>query len=489
MKELGLKEGDVVLVFSPNDLLYPSTIYGIICAGGIFTGANPAYTATELTHQLTHSSAKFIIVDPALLSVAKASMQKAGMSEDKIITFRQTPGHRSLADITRSGKELQWTPITDPTVLLEKTVILLYSSGTTGLPKGVELTHSNVVANTFQQMWTRNIGNALLEKEGLQPISPPYIGHLPMYHAYGLMIICNSALRLGSCFIITRKFNLVQMLNIIQNHKVQALSTVPPIITVLAKDPIVEKYDLSSLRTVGSGAAPLGQEIQNALRQRVGKHCRFQQGWGMSEVTCTGTASTSWDDDKDGSIGRLMPGTTAKLVDDDGKEVTEPGARGELCVKGPQIMKGYLNNPKATSETKIDGWLHTGDIAIKSQDDGRFWIVDRKKELIKSKGLQVAPAELEALLLSHEGIADACVVGVPFEGDEAPRAYLVRSQNAIGQALSESEIWTWMETRVARYKLLRGGVVFTKEIPKSPSGKLLRREVRERAKKEIAAKL
>lgn len=489
LRQLGLKDGDVVLVFSPNQLLYPSTIYGVICAGGIFTGANPTYTSTELTHQLSHSGAKFIIVEPKMLNIAKEAAKKASISDQNIITFAPVRGYKSLAEITKSGKELDWTRLTDSAVLRERTVILLYSSGTTGLPKGVELTHSNVVANTFQQIWAREIGNVLLERDGLPAVDGPYLGNLPMYHAYGLMVICNAALKRGSCFIITRRFDLVQTLGLIQKYKIQSLTTVPPIITILAKSPIVDQYDLSSLRSIGSGAAPLGQEVQDALRLRVGPQCRFQQGWGMSEVTCTGTSSTMWDDDKDGSIGRLMPGTVAKLIDDDGKEVTGAGARGELCVKGPQVMKGYLNNPKATAETKVDGWLLTGDIAIRSPDDGRFWIVDRKKELIKSKGLQVAPAELESLLLSHEGVADACVVGVPFEGDEAPRAYLVRSESQAGKDVSEEDLWKWMETRVARFKLLRGGVVFTQEIPKSPSGKLLRRELRERAKKEMASKL
>ncbi|CCG83667.1 putative 4-coumarate-CoA ligase [Taphrina deformans PYCC 5710] len=487
LREIGLKEGDVVLGFSPNSILYPCAIYGTICAGGIFTGANPAYTITEFTHQLTHSGAKFVLADTALYPLVAEAAKKIGFSPDNIITFTPTKGARALSSLTLSGKELEWQRITDPAILKERTCIILYSSGTTGLPKGVELTHANIVANTSQSQWVRDRGNEALVREGLPEIEGQAIGHLPMYHAYGLMQSCNAALRIGTCFIVTRKFDLVQMLTIIQKYRIQFLATVPPVITLLAKHPIVEKYDLSSLRTIGSGAAPLGQEVQQALRLRTGKQCRFQQGWGMSETTCTGTSFSHADDDTEGSIGRLVPGTMAKLVDEEGRTVTGAGERGELCVQGPQVMKGYLNNPKATAETIIDGWLHTGDVAVRSKDGRRFWIVDRKKELIKSKGLQVAPAELEALLLSHEGVADACVVGVPFEGDEAPRAYLVRSE--MGNALTEQELWRWMETRVARYKLLRGGVVFVPAIPKSPSGKLLRRELRDQAKKEMASKL
>lgn len=490
LKEMGLQKGDVVLCFSPNQLLYPVAVYGIICAGGIFTGANPGYTATELKHQVTHSGAKYLLVDAQLLPIVLEACKLCDFSTDRIITYTPVKGYRSLASLTESNREVEWERITDAKELKERTVILLYSSGTTGLPKGVELTHSNVVANTYQSQWIRDQGDLALERLGQPKIEGPYIGHLPMFHAYGLMQAAHQGFRNGSTFIITRKFDLVQLLTIIQRHKIQALATVPPVITLLAKHPIVSKFDLSSLRSIGSGAAPLGLEVQNQLRARIGTgRVRFQQGWGMSETTCTGTSFSQADDDSEGSIGRLLPGTRAKLVSESGEVVTRAGERGELCIQGPQVMKGYLNNPQATAETIVDGWLHTGDVAVRSDDGRRFWIVDRKKELIKSKGLQVAPAELEALLLSHEGVGDCAVIGVPHEGDEAPRAYIVRSPSDEGKALSAESLWTWMETRVARFKLLRGGVVFVDAIPKSPSGKLLRRELREQAKKEMQSKI
>jgi acyl-CoA synthetase (AMP-forming)/AMP-acid ligase II len=387
---------------------------------------------------------------------------------------------------------MQWKRITDPAVLKEKTVILLYSSGTTGKPKGVELSHSNVVSNTHQTQWVREQGDAFLNSVGEEPLQPPFVGHLPMFHAYGLANSCCVAFRTGHCFIVTRKFEIGQMLELIQRFKIQALATVPPVITLLAKHPLVEKYDLSSLRSIGSGAAPLGQETQQLLRKRLaesakrnGKQvqpCRFQQGWGMSELCCTGTSFTAGDDDHEGSVGRLVPGLEAKLVDDEGKTVTKPGERGEFCLRGPNIMKGYLNAPEATRETiDNEGWLHTGDIAVCSEDGRRWWIVDRKKELIKYKGLQVAPAELEALLLSHDDIADVCVVGVPFEDTEAPRAYVVKSK----ASLTERDVQTFIEGKAARYKWLRGGVIFIDAIPKSASGKILRRELRTAAQKEI----
>lgn len=477
LRELGLRPGDVVLGFSPNSILYPCAIYGVICAGGIFTGANPTYTSAELVHQLTHSGAKYLLVDAQLVPVAREACRKCGFDERNVLTVTPVKGFRSLASLTTSGKELSWERITDRKVLESRTCIILYSSGTTGLPKGVELTHANIVANTAQSQWVREQGDAILVKKGGEPLKGPYIGHLPMYHAYGLMQACNSALRTGTCFIITRKFDLLQMLDLIQRYKVQQLSTVPPVVTLLAKHPIVDKYDLSSLRSVGSGAAPLSKEVQDALRKRA-RNASCQQGWGMSEATCTGTSFTQADDDTEGSIGRLVPGTIAKLVDDDGKEVTTPGGRGELCIKGPQVMKGYLNNPTATKETIIDGWLHSGDIAVQSEDGRRFWIVDRKKELIKANGLQVAPAELEALLLSSDLVADAAVIGIPDEkAGELPYAYIVLAENVEASGTTKDSIMKFMEERTAKFKRIKD-VEFVSVIPKSPSGKILRKDLR-----------
>lgn len=448
-------------------MLYPMAVYGIICAGGIFTGANPGYTASELKHQLGHSGAKYLLVDPQLLPVALETCKLANFSTKNVLTFTPAEGYTSLADLAKYNKELEWERVTEPKVLKEKTVIILYSSGTTGLPKGVELTHSNVVANTLQSQWTRDQGDIALEKQGLPPLQGPYIGHLPMFHAYGLMQAGHQAFRNGTPFIITRKFDLPQLLTIIQKHKVQALNTVPPVITLLAKHPLVTSYDLSSLRSIGSGAAPLGPDVQQLLRERIGTNkVKFQQGWGMSETTCTGTSFTQADDDKEGSIGRLMPGTIAKLVSESGEVVTKAGERGELCIKGPQVMKGYLNNPKATAETIIDGWLHTGDVAVRSEDGRRFWIVDRKKELIKTKGLQVAPAELEALLLSHDQVADACVIGVPDErAGELPYAFVVISAGQKPSKEVKSSIMKFMQERSAKYKWL-SDLEFMEAIPK-----------------------
>ncbi|BFZ54732.1 hypothetical protein PYCC9005_001769 [Savitreella phatthalungensis] len=489
LRRRSVRDGDVVLCFSPNSILFPVVIYGTICAGAVFTGANPTLTANELAHQVRDSRAKIILADAALEQTARNAVQiVGGAAPAEVLTFQQIPG-------LLTKEEYPWKRISDPTVLREQTAIILYSSGTTGLPKGVELTHRNVVANSLQSTWVKDQGDALREKHGEDPIEGPFLGHLPMYHAYGLSQACNGAFRHGTTWIVTRKFDFPQMLGLIQKHKIMALGTVPPVVTLLAKHPLVDKFDLSSLRMIGSGAAPLGDEVIAALRKRLHPKLKIGQGYGLSECTTTATTISGIDDDRDGSIGRPVPMTEIKLIDPDtGEEITGRGPehRGELLLRGPQIMKGYLRNPKATAETiDSDGWLHTGDIAVRSVETGnaeRFWIVDRRKELIKVKGNQVAPAELEALLLSHDSIADACVIGVPHkDAGEVPRAYVVKS--ATGSALTAEELLGWMSERVARFKVPKGGVVFVDTVPKSPSGKLLRRELRERAKREMSAKL
>ncbi len=258
--------------------MYPCVILGIVCAGGVFTGANPSYTKHELAHQISHSRAKLLVVDNALLRVALEAAELAGFDRDCIYSFLESSHAKPLQSLISTTQEREWKRITRVEELKETTAIVLYSSGTTGLPKGVELSHRNVVANTCQTIYMRTKGDQILETKGEDPLDgAPSIGHLPMYHAYGLMQACNYALRSGTTFIVTRKFELRQMLGIIQRHGVKILNTVPPVITLLAKDPTVLAFDVSSLRSVGSGAAPLGQEVQDALRARLDPRARFQQ--------------------------------------------------------------------------------------------------------------------------------------------------------------------------------------------------------------------
>jgi acyl-CoA synthetase (AMP-forming)/AMP-acid ligase II len=346
---------------------------------------------------------------------------------------------------------------------------LPYSSGTTGLPKGVMLTHRNLVANVAQ-----------VEAVDDGDEADVLIGILPFFHIYGMTVIANVALRRGQTVVTMPRFDLPQFLQLVQDHRVTKAYLVPPILVALAKHPLVDQYDLSSLRSIVSGAAPLGADLARAVVDRLG--CEVKQGYGMTEtspVTHYVPSHRTWT--KYGSIGPTVPGVEARLVSvETGEDVAE-GEPGELWVRGPNVMAGYLGNEKATSETiDGDGWLHTGDIAVVDVD-GDYTVVDRVKELIKYKGYQVPPAELEALLIAHDAIADAAVIPIPdAEAGEIPRAYVVLKP---GHELSEDDVMAYVAERVAPYKKVRE-VRFTDEIPKSASGKILRRVLVDAARAE-----
>ena len=311
-----------------------------------------------------------------------------------------------------------------------------------------------------------------------------------MFHAYGVMQSINLPPVLGSKVILMPRFIPRDFCAFIEKYKVREIATVPPVIVMLAKSELMDEFDLSSIDAVGCGAAPLGSDVQELFIKRMNEKrngkppVKMTQGWGMSEVTCSLLGFKADENDLTGGVGYLNPNCEAKLIDEDGKEVTKPNERGELLVRGPNITKGYLNNPEATKETFDGDWLKTGDVALVNEK-GVFYIVDRRKELIKHGGFQVAPAELESVLLEHPSIIDAGVIGVEKNGNEYPRAYVVTND----KNLKPKEVADWMSKRVAKFKWLTGGVKFIPEIPKNPSGKILRRELREIAKKEASPSL
>lgn len=285
----------------------------------------------------------------------------------------------------------------------------------------------------------------------------------------------NGGLAFGATVVTMPRFDLATYLRALQDHRVTRAYVAPPIVVALAKHPSVEGHDLSALRFVFSGAAPLDAELAALASQRLG--VPVAQGYGMTELSPLTHATPYGTDGVAGSIGKLVPSTEALVVDPLSGDAVPPGERGELWVRGPQVMQGYLNNAEATAATiDADGWLHTGDVAV-VDDDGNYYVVDRIKELIKYKGYQVAPAELEAELLTHPGIADAAVIGVMLEGEEVPKAYVVRAPSA--PELSETEVIGYLESRVAPHKRVRL-VEFLDAVPKSASGKILRRELRAR---------
>ncbi|KAF9882047.1 4-coumarate- ligase [Colletotrichum karsti] len=498
LQKAGLKPGDRVLLFSGNNLFFPVLFIGVLMAGGIFTGANPGFVSRELAYQLRDSGATYMVAAEGSLDVALDAAKEVQMPASNVFVFDTTvPGSPQPEKPARGGAR-HWTELIAPRAQAEKfdwvepsdarttTCCLNYSSGTTGVPKGVEITHYSYVAN----------GTGVVSVSALQEDHEAFIARsvglcfLPLYHAYAQTYFVANFAKLGIPVYIMSGFDFVKMLTYIQKYRVNQLVSVPPILVALTKHPITAKFDLSSLESVGSGAAPLAPDVARQAEQLLKKpDLIVRQGWGMTEVTCT---AMTWDPsrlERSSSVGELMPNYMAKLVDESGKEITEPKVPGELLVTGPTVMRGYWRNPKATAETIVtesegNRWLRTGDIAYvdKLETGGLFYIVDRKKELIKVKGNQVAPAELEALLLERPDVADVAVIGVTINGEEFPRAYIVRTPgtNATGE-----EIAKWLEERVSKHKRLRGGVAFTDVIPKNPSGKILRKVLREQAKKEV----
>ena len=469
----GFSRGDVFGILSPNLPEFPVAFHGALRAGGVATTMNPLSSADELAHQLSDSKARYLLTVPPLLETARQAADRAGVEE--VFVFGEVSASRPdgaegatpfAALLSQAGDPPEIGDL-DPSTAL---AALPYSSGTTGLPKGVMLTHRNLVANVVQfQAVDDGVPDDVL------------IAVLPFFHIYGMTLLVNAAMHAGQTVVSMPRFDLEQFLQLMQDHAVTKAFLVPPILVALAKHPVVDGYDLSALVRVVSGAAPLGEDLAAAVHQRLG--CEVKQGFGMTEaspVTHFVPASrTPWT--KYGSVGPVVPGVDAMLADvDTGGEVPD-GERGELWVRGPNVMAGYLGNPEATARTlDADGWLHTGDVAVVDAD-GDFTIVDRVKELIKYKGYQVPPAELEALLLGHDAIADAAVIPVPDEeAGEIPKAYIVLKP---GHDLGADEVMAWTAERVAPYKKVRQ-VAFADEIPKSASGKILRRVLVEQDRAE-----
>lgn len=458
----GLRKGEVCAIYSPNCPEYAIAFHAVASLGGVNTTINPIYTAGEVTHQLKDAGAKYLLTVPQLMDKALEAASEAGLRE--IFVFGEAEGATPFSILLETDG-----PMPDVEIDPEHDLVALpYSSGTTGLPKGVMLTHRNLVAN-------------LCQIQSFEVIShdDTLICVLPMFHIYGMVVILSLGLYAGATIVTMPRFELEDFLQLAQDHGVTFAHLVPPIVLALAKSPVVEQYDLSRMRTIFSGAAPLGEELTRVCQERLS--CRVLQGYGMTETSpCTHITPVNTAGIKHGSVGICLPNTECKLVSvEDGTEQAH-GGKGEVWIRGPQVMKGYLNRPEATRQTvDEEGWLHTGDIAY-ADDEGHFFIVDRLKELIKYKGFQVAPAELEALLLTHPAVADAAVIPSPDEeAGEVPKAFVVLKSQA-----TEEEIMDFVAERVAPYKKLRF-VEFVEQIPKSASGKILRRVLKERERERV----
>ncbi|MGA5548528.1 4-coumarate--CoA ligase family protein [Streptomyces pseudogriseolus] len=462
LAEAGVRKGDVLALHSPNTIAFPTAFYAATRAGASVTTVHPLATPEEFAKQLRDCAARWIVTVSPLLDSARRAAELAGGVEE-IFVCDSASGHRSLIDMLACTAPEPAVGI-DPA---EDVAALPYSSGTTGIPKGVMLTHRQIATNLaqLQPAITAGPGDRVLAV-------------LPFFHIYGLTALMNAPLRHGATVVVLPRFDLEQFLAAIQNHRITALYVAPPIVLALAKHPLVAEYDLSSLKYVISAAAPLDAHLAAACARRLGLP-PVGQAYGMTELS-PGTHVVPLDlmeEAPPGTVGKLIAGTEMRIVslDDPGKDLGT-GESGEILIRGPQVMKGYLGRPDATAAMiDEDGWLHTGDVGH-VDDDGWLFVVDRVKELIKYKGFQVAPAELEALLLTHPGVADAAVIGVYNEdGNEVPHAFVVRHLAA--PELTEGEVMLHVAERVAPYKRVRH-VTFIDGVPRAASGKILRRELR-----------
>ncbi len=467
LAERGVGTDTVVGLLCPNIPAFATVFHGALRAGAAVTTLNSLYTPGEIEKQLKDAGATWLVTVSPLLPQAEAAASAVGIAAERLIVIDGAEGHpdlRSLLSEGRPAPDVTFDPATH-------IAVLPYSSGTTGIPKGVMLTHRNLVANVAQC----RISILLHESDRVLAV-------LPFFHIYGMTVLLNLALRQRASLVTMPRFDLVDFLTSIQTHKCTFLFIAPPIAVALAKHPIVDEFDISSVHTVFSGAAPLDGETAEVAGRRI--HARMLQGYGMSELSPVSHAMPAERTDIPvSSIGVVLPNIECKLVDTEtGEEITEVGddgatLPGELWVKGPNVMLGYLNQPEATAETlDADGFLHTGDVAV-FHEQGYFSIVERVKELIKYHGYQIAPAELEALLLGHPKVMDVAVIGVlDDEKEEIPKAFVVAAPDS---GLTEDEVKAYVAEHVAPYKKVRR-VEFIDAIPKSSSGKILRKDLRAR---------
>jgi acyl-CoA synthetase (AMP-forming)/AMP-acid ligase II len=462
LSRIGIRKGDVCGIFSPNTTEYMIAVLGLARLGAIATTITPLCTKQDLSRQLADSRARVLFTTTGLAGTWGDAA--AGSVVEHVVTFDPTPAPRAAGALVQTFTDLVTTTGTAPQVAIapEDLVALPYSSGTTGLPKGVMLTHRNLVANMLQV----DAAGHYRRDEDIT------VTFLPFFHIYGLSVIGLLGLWSGATLVIMPRFDLESYLDLVERHRATMLHVVPPVVVALAKHPSVERHEFSSVRKLFSGAAPLGADVIEQCTRRIG--CILQQGYGLTE-TSPATHVTSDDPAriKYGSVGVPVPNTECRVVDLVTGDAVAPGVDGEILIRGPQVMRGYWNRPDETRATiDDDGWLHTGDIGHAAAD-GHFFIVDRLKELIKYKGMQVAPAELEAILLSHSAVSDAAVVALRDEdAGEIPHAFVVLKAPA-----SADELMAYVAQRVASYKKIRR-LDFIDTIPKSPSGKILRRLLR-----------
>jgi acyl-CoA synthetase (AMP-forming)/AMP-acid ligase II len=459
----GFVRGDVLAIFSPNLPDYAVACHAVAVLGGAAATINPLYTAEELLYQLQDSKAKYLLTIAPLLERVREPAARAGIRE--IFVFGEAPaGASAFAELQRHGSAIPKISI-DPKNDL---VALPYSSGTTGRSKGVMLTHHSLAANLVQAR-----PNGMMNEDDV------VLGVLPFFHIYGQVLIMNLGLYVGATVVTMQRFELEPFLKILQDHKISVAPLVPPIVLALAKHPAVANYNLSALRRILTGAAPVAESTMRACMQRL--NCRVMQGYGMTEASgATHMHAHDTPSEKLASVGTCVRNSETMIAEVATGKALGPNQQGEVWTRGPNIMRGYLNRPEETAAAvDRDGWYRTGDIGY-MDTDGYLYIVDRLKELIKYSAYQVAPAELEAVLVAHPAVADAAVIPSPDEEHgEVPKAFVVKKSE-----VSAEQLMAYVAERVAPYKKIRL-LEFVDQIPKSPSGKILRRVLVEKERAAV----
>ena len=466
----GIHKGDVLALYCPNGPEYIITLLALWTLGAVPTTINPLFTARELAYQLKDAGATSLLTAPDLLDKATEAARDTGIRTIFLLGAGETAGTIPYAVLLAEDAA-------PPAVAIEPRrdlAALLYSSGTTGLPKGVMLTHANIVANITQLHALTHVG----EDETLMVA-------LPFFHIAAWVIFLHMGLTRGATIVTMARFDLARFLQLSQDHHVTRTLLVPPLVLALAKQPQVDDYRLS-YRVIETGAAPLAESVARTCEARLG--CAIQQLYGLTETSPITHGNTEAPGKPDViSVGHCVPNTECKVIDPATGAELGPNQQGELLVRGPQIMLGYLNNPEATARAiEPDVWFHTGDIGY-ADEASAFFIVDRVKELIKYKGYQVAPAELEALLLAHPAVADAAVIPSPDEeAGEVPKAFVVLKAAPTPEDASPDALMAYVAALVAPHKKIRR-LELTDQIPKTASGKILRRILVERERAAVAA--
>ncbi|KAM0470468.1 hypothetical protein ACHAP7_009532 [Fusarium lateritium] len=490
----------VVAIFSVNTIDYIPLTHAIHRLNGIATTASAVYSAQELEHQLRSSGAKALFTCMPLLKTALEAAKRCGIADSRVFLLPisgapSDPSFKTVDDLIAQGRQLTKVPqIVWPRGQGARQVAYLcYSSGTSGLPKAVKISHQNIIANVLQMCTYESVAR---KAQGI--VTQAVLGALPFSHIYGLVPITHVGTFRGDGIIVLPQFKLKQALTAVARFRIEQLCLVPPILVQMLSDQAeCQKHDLSSVRWVYTGAAPLGQETVDSVLKLYPKW-RIGQGYGLTE-TATVVTTTNELDIVPGSIGTLISGTKAKIIDASGAQVTVYEKPGELYVQSPSVVLGYMGNERATAETFVwheDGrWIRTGDeVVVRRSPSGHehFFVVDRIKELIKVNGHQVAPAELEAHILSHPYVSDCAVISVPdARTGELPKAFIVKGVDRPDDEVGR-EIQRYVQEHKAKHKWLGGGIEFIQVVPKSPSGKILRRILRDQqqnSQKTCKAKL